>query len=164
MSSAPSASSRPASESLISALPPLPSEPADDAVESRFAAYWSATQAGSSFVASLRARPAFANPYLLEETIATFGIDESATGLPRSAFDPKSIPDCDYYEALAVRQAAEDSARANARANAPPRTTIPFVPPREVSAKVVIGGVGGGGAGGDVSVDAAGPTKRSRWG
>jgi hypothetical protein len=77
---------------LLAALPPArPAADVDPAVAERFRTYWAATQAGASFTANLRDKRIFGNPYLLEETIATFGIDDSGSALPRRLWRDRQI-------------------------------------------------------------------------
>ena len=67
----------------------------------RFQEYWRATQSGSSFVEALRGRPAFGNPYLLAEVIATFQIEDTPE---------HGVPNTDFYDVLAqgMRTTATD--------------------------------------------------------
>jgi HCNGP-like protein len=105
-------------------LPPLNTN-ASAEVTARFAKYWESTQQGSSLVASLRAKKAFRNPYLLEETISTFGIDETGSAFPKHLFDPLGLPTSDYYDVLNIRQQIESDARAARQAA---RKEVEFLP------------------------------------
>jgi hypothetical protein len=79
---------------LLGTLPPPSSSAPHPEVAARFDDYWRATQEGSNFVETLRGRPAFGNPYLLAEVIATFGIDASGS---------HDVPPEDFFDALANR-------------------------------------------------------------
>ena len=75
-----------------------------DEVESRFQSYWEATQGGHCFTSSLRDRKAFLNPYLLEEVIATFGINDKGSCFPREQWDPLGLPAEGHYLHLDAAQ------------------------------------------------------------
>jgi hypothetical protein len=79
---------------LLGTLPAPPSSAPHPDVAARFDDYWRATQEGSSFVETLRGRPAFGNPYLLAEVIATFGIDAAGS---------HDVPPEDFFDELANR-------------------------------------------------------------
>jgi hypothetical protein len=123
---------------VLDALPPLVHGPAAEDVERRFASYWAATLAGNSFTAALRSKPAFSNPYCLEEALTTFGIDDRGTAFPAGLWDPHALPPSDSYDALAIRQAMEEEARKVRLAS---RGAVEFVTPHGAGA--------GGNAGGD---------------
>ena len=84
---------------------------ASSEVEERFRGYWEATQNGHSFTASLRSRKAFMNPYLLEEVIATFGIDDKGSECAQKRWDPLSLPVQGHHEALDLTQQMEEEER-----------------------------------------------------
>ena len=126
---------------VLDALPPLLPGPAAEDVERRFASYWAATLAGNSFTVALRSKPAFGNPYCLEEALTTFGIDDRGTAFPAALWDPHALPPSDSYDALAIRQAMEEEARKVRLAS---RGAVEFAAPRAASA----GAGGGAGTGG----------------
>ena len=80
-------------------------------VEDRFRGYCEATNVGHSFTASLRSRKAFMNPYLLEEVIATFGIDDKGSEYLQKQWDPLGLPVQGHHEALDVAQQMEEEER-----------------------------------------------------
>jgi hypothetical protein len=67
---------------LLSRLPPEVPDEADPAVVSRFLSYAALTAGGRDFTASLRDKPDFANPYLLDRVIESFGIPQGASNYP----------------------------------------------------------------------------------
>jgi hypothetical protein len=96
----------------------------DPSMELKFAKFWAATQAGSSFTRALQGRGEFADPYLLESVRTTFGLPEHSTGLPPAVFDPRGYGAEEYFDALAAAQAVAGEARAAAHAS---RTAVAFV-------------------------------------
>jgi hypothetical protein len=112
---------------LLASLPaaaPSSSVPAE--VAARFSAYMQATEAGYNFTSALRSKKAFGNPYLLEETIATFGMDDTGSALPARAWDASALPPGDFSDALALRQALEEEVR---KAKQSERSSVAFEPP-----------------------------------
>lgn len=99
-------------------------------VEERFRGYWEATQRGHSFTASLRSRRAFMNPYLLEEVIATFGIDDKGSECAQERWDPLGLPVQGHHEALDMSQQIEEGERRGPLLEGKPGSVKfgPFVP------------------------------------
>jgi hypothetical protein len=98
-------------------------------VEERFRGYWHATNVGHSFTASLRSRKAFMNPYLLEEVIGTFGIDDKGSEYEQKRWDPLGLPAQGHHEALDVTQQMEEEDRRGQMLERKPGSLIfgPFV-------------------------------------
>ena len=152
----------------------------------RFQEYWRATQSGSSFVEALRGRPAFGNPYLLAEVIATFQIEDTPE---------HGVPSTDFYDVLAQGMRTMTSATTTdgdgsihiapiATSEGPPLTKAEFLKlvmtmksatttdgdggERGTNSGSAVGKGAGGGAT-DISViaptssDAPIATKKSRW-
>jgi hypothetical protein len=148
----------------------------------RFQEYWRATQSGSSFVEALRGRPAFGNPYLLAEVIATFQIEDTPE---------HGVPSTDFYDVLAqgMRTTTTSTTTTDGDGNihiAPIPTSEPLSKAEFLKLVMTMksatttdgdggergtnsGSAAGGGATDDVSViattssDAPVATKKSRW-
>jgi hypothetical protein len=110
------------------------------------------TQNGGNFTASLRGKKDFKNPYILEQVINEFAIEQYASNYPPHLFNPSTVPhvansssssgsststttststnnsvEYCYYDTIAMKQASEEEERVRRQTQGELRTSIAFV-------------------------------------
>lgn len=117
---------------LLSNFAPIPTTPASQNVETRFATYLQLSHQGHDFTSTLRRKKDFGNPNLLEKVIERFEIDQYSSAYPTNLFNPKISSTINYRTLATLQQTAEDERIARQKTGT--RTNIPFV---ESSAKSI---------------------------
>ncbi|KAF0686192.1 Aste57867_21978 [Aphanomyces stellatus] len=93
-------------------LPDLPAAPCDPATQAKIDKYLEHTERGLSFIASLRSKKEFDNPYILAKVVEYFGIEEMQSNFPKDSFDPYGYDLDDYTDKLTMAVAREQERRA----------------------------------------------------